>query len=137
MPRDGDLRKLYAKHLSNFHWTSVESPFTIMGIPDSNYCCNGVEGWIENKIIRSGDSVGIRPEQVAWLERRMRAGGRVFIGVRWPRRDDAFYLLRASAARPLLGSGLAALPPKFVVGNWAGGPQVWEWPKIGYFLTCV
>ncbi len=137
MSRDGDLRKLYAKYLPNFHWTSIETPFTVAGVPDSNYCCDGIEGWIENKIVRSGDRVGIRPQQVAWLERRIRSGGRVFIGVRWPKQNDGFYLLRATAARPLLNNGLTALPSNFILGHWQGGPSRWKWPIIGDFLTHV
>lgn len=134
MSRDGGLRKCYRVHLQQFHWTSVESPMTVAGIPDSNFCHAGKEGWIENKRVRSSDKVEMRPEQVAWIERRVRAGGRVFIGVRWPKRLDSFYLLTPQAGRLLLSAGLTALPANCQLGVWPGGPSRWNWPKIAEIL---
>ena len=48
------------------------------GIPDVNLCYNGVEIWVELKIV-SGRKVNITAEQCAWHYRRIRAGGRTFI----------------------------------------------------------
>ena len=132
--RDGGLRKCYRTHLPEIHWTSVESPFTIQGIPDSNFCHDGVEGWIENKRVRRADVVEMRPEQVAWIERRARAGGRVFIAVRWAMQADSLFLLAPQAGRALLGLGLASLPRAMVLGRWSGGPSQWKWPKIAEIL---
>lgn len=134
--RDGGLRKEYRTHLPHFHWTSVESPLTVAGIPDSNYCHAGVEGWIENKCVRKSDLVEIRPEQVAWIERRTRAGGNVFIGVRYPKFHDSFCLLKPNAGRWLLTNGLHLheLPTHYYLGHWRGGPSRWKWPKIAEIL---
>lgn len=74
------------KHLVNWllarcaltgHATKIEST-TGRGIPDLNFCLAGQEGWIEGKLAR-GTSVALRPEQFAWCQRRVRAGGRVFV----------------------------------------------------------
>ena len=131
--RDGGLRKVYRTYLPDFHWQSVETPLTGSGVPDSNYSYQGVEGWIENKSAR-GNHVAIRREQVAWLERRARAGGRCFIGVR---QGDTYWLLRPAAARQLLTIGLHKLPSAYVLGRWPGGPARWDWPKIAAILLSV
>jgi hypothetical protein len=58
------------------------------GVPDVNYCIKGAEGWLELKFrkdvpAREDTPVfkfkGLRPEQVAWINRRSRNHGRVFI----------------------------------------------------------
>ena len=134
--RDGGLRKEYRTHLPHFHWTSVESPFTIQGIPDSNFCHAGKEGWIENKKVKGkhGDRVEVRPEQVSWIERRARAGGRIFVAVRWAANRDSLYILAPPAARLLCADGIGSLPRSVVLGRWQGGPSHWEWPKIAEIL---
>lgn len=135
MSRDGGLRALYRIHLPHVHWVSVESPLTVQGIPDTNYCYGNIEGWIENKIVRSGDKVKMQPAQPAWMERRARNGGRVFIAVRWPQNADTLYLLKPEAGRLLLlGHGLRSLPAATVLGCWKGGPAEWQWAKIGRIL---
>lgn len=116
--------------MDGFHWQSVESGSTGGGIPDSNYCCAGVEGWVEYKWT-SGWTVGLRPAQVGWLSRRARAGGLVFVGVR--RRNatcDQLWLLRGSAAALAKAQGLRALPDRYVLGRWDGGPGAWDWQAI-------
>lgn len=128
MSTDGSLRQLYRKHLPMIDWQPVETWSTGRGVPDVNFCVNGIEGWIENKIT-SGWKVKVRPEQVGWAERRTRAGGRVFIAVRakGPERDE-LWLLRAGAARLLVeGARLTALPSEAVLGRWLGGPARWDW----------
>lgn len=138
--RDGGLRKEWRTHLPQFHWTSVESPLTVQGIPDTNYCHRGSEGWIENKKVKLGSDgvVVVRPEQFAWHERRLRAGGKVFIAVRWPAKDDTLYLLHPLAGRSLVaGARLTGLPADHVLGQWRGGPSRWKWPKIAEILLSV
>jgi len=58
------------------------------GMPDVNFCYKGVEGWVELKhadkppardstpVYHSG---GLRPDQIVWIHKRARAGGRVFV----------------------------------------------------------
>lgn len=135
MNRDGGLRAIYRKHLPRVHWVSIESPMTHSGIPDTNYCFGGVEGWIENKLVRRSDRVEMQKGQPAWMERRHRAGGRVFIAVRWPKNDDTLYLLAPQAGRLLLqGTGLVTLPAELSWGCWHGGPARWDWPRIAKII---
>jgi hypothetical protein len=62
--------------------------FVGVGTADVNWCGEMMEGWIELKYRedvpkRSSTPVfkdgGLRPEQVIWLDRRAKLGGRVFI----------------------------------------------------------
>src|SRR6266550_8267427 len=78
---DGGLRALFRQHLPQFDWCSIESPITGAGIPDSNFCCKGVEGFIEFKQTK-GWAVTLTPEQCGWISRRHRCGGRVLVAVR-------------------------------------------------------
>jgi hypothetical protein len=129
---DGNLRAIFAKRIPEAHWQSVETWSTGRGVPDINYCLDGIEGWIEAKRTAT-NAVGMRPEQVAWIEMRVRAGGRVFIAVRkmceeGPRKGpaiDALYLFAGQHVRHLLLHGLPqdARP-------WHGGPSKWDWELI-------
>jgi hypothetical protein len=60
----------------------------ISGMPDVNYCMDGVEGWIELKAppLPKRDRTALmsyghklKPMQIRWIKRQLRAGGRVFI----------------------------------------------------------
>jgi hypothetical protein len=64
-------------NIKNGHFVRIESP-TIQGIPDINYCINGVEGWIELKVNTSKISP-LSKWQKAWIYTRVKNGGRVFI----------------------------------------------------------
>lgn len=139
---DGGLRKLFIKHLPAVHWQAIETWITgAGGVPDLNGCKSGVEFWIECKQTKT-DRVKLRPEQVGWIEKRMRNGGRCFVAVRqhWPASArkapcDRLWLLSGLAARPLAsGSGLASLTGTFVLGSWHNGPAAWDWPVIGLKL---
>ena len=133
---DGGLRKLFRRHLrAGFHWQSVETGGTGLGVPDSNFCCDGVEGWVEFKQT-TGWQVTLRPEQVAWLVRRAMVGGRVFVAVRrrndgGPRRGDPvdeLWLLNGARARELEEGGLRAGLGTLVVS--IGGPARWRWDLV-------
>lgn len=130
MLRDGELRKIFREHLPAVHWQSVETGGTGRGVPDLNGCYNGNEVWIENKSA-VGFRVLLRPEQVAWLERRDRAGGRTFIAVR--KGKDALYLFPGRAARLLLRNTLRTLPSS-LLGTWKGLPSAWNWVEISDIL---
>lgn len=137
---DGGLRSLFRKNLPEFHWQSVETGGTGLGVPDSNYCYDGREGWIEFKQT-SGYAVTLRPEQVGWLTRRAAAGGLVHVGVRrWhdggPRKGDPvdeFWLLAGAAAIPMKAQGLRIDAP-YVIRVYCGGPSWWDWQEIGTLL---
>lgn len=61
------------------HWQRIESGMTSRGIPDVNACRDGVECWLELKVVQ-GRQVKLRPEQVAWLLlRTTRFHGRAWI----------------------------------------------------------
>ena len=129
---DGGLRKIFRQKLTiGFHWQSIESPLTSGGIPDSNYCGKGIEGWVEFKKVK-GWHVVMRPEQIGWAERRTRAGGRVYVAAR---KGPTLWLCNAgSAARLLATCGLPSLPPAAVAGCWHGGPAGWDWLQISAIL---
>jgi len=139
MAIDGGLRQLFRAHLPAWHWTSIETGSTGRGIPDMEYCApGGVTGWLELKHT-AGYAVALAPEQVAWLTRRARAGGRAFIAVRrrapaGPRRGaacDELYLVAGAAAAGLKAQGLGAVAHD----TWAGGPAKWDWDAIAQLLT--
>ena len=49
----------------------VESKITCPGIPDLNLCKDGIDMWLELKVIRKGSTlVHIRPTQYAWFRKR-------------------------------------------------------------------
>src|SRR6266576_852567 len=109
------------------------------GVPDSNFCADGVEGWLEFKQTKAW-AVGVQPAQVGWTERRLRAGGHVMVAVRrlvtsGPRKvaADELWLLPGSQLRTLAQEGLdaAALKPSYVG---IGGPSRWNWSAIREFL---
>jgi hypothetical protein len=132
---DGGLRAEFRKHLPNFDWVSIESCTTGGGIPDSNFCYKGIEGWLEFKLTL-GHTVPLSPEQIGWILRRVRNGGRVFIAVRQrapqgPRREarDILWLIPGHGAKLAKQHGLAALIDG--VEDHHGGPAQWDWRAIG------
>jgi hypothetical protein len=136
---DGNLRQIFQKHLPDVHWQGVETWSTGQGVPDMNGCLNGVEFWIENKLT-SGWAVNFETGQIAWAERRIRAGGRVFLAVRrkapaGPRKGDAadeLWLFHGSYMREVSMEGIKA-PRQYRC--WEGGPAHWDWVEIGRILT--
>lgn len=140
---DGGLRKEFRDRLPQFDWTSIETGAVAGGVPDSNYCCGGVEGWIEFKWTK-GWTVPLRPAQVGWISRRVRHGGRVLVGLRQrcppgPRTEarDRLWILAGGAARELKVNGVGdskRLPPDAVLGWWDGGPARWDWSAVSDLL---
>ena len=131
--RDGGLRQIFQRHLPEVHWQAIESWGTGIGIPDLNGCAGGVEFWIELKRA-TANAVKISPGQVAWTERRLRAGGRVYVAVRKnsaasKRRaaTDELHLFRGEVIRSLYTDGLQNCP---ALGVWPNGPASWHWADI-------
>jgi hypothetical protein len=145
---DGGLRKTFRERLrSGWHWQSVETGGTGLGIPDSNFCVGGVEGWVEYKRTEAW-AVDLSPEQIGWHLHRNRVGGRTFIAVRrqhsgGPRKGpavDELWLVRGSWAGRLGQEGLPqteadALVPSWIAGRWGGGPARWDWDTIGGIIS--
>ena len=130
---DGGLRPMFHAKLKQFHWVAIESGLMSRGIPDSNFCYDGIEGWIEFKKTTAW-SVGLRPEQIGFLLRGTRAVGRTFIAVRRMKFTiDELWLYRGSAARTVKEQGLKS--KEGLVGTWTGGPSRWDWQSIGQFLV--
>lgn len=135
---DGGLRLQFRVHLRDFHWLTIETGAVSMGVPDAEFCCSGITGWIEYKRTAT-NAVAIRPEQVAFAERRARAGGRTFLAVRLvhpggPRKgpaEDRLLLFRGTAARILAVAGLREAQ---ALGTWPGGPAAWDWPRVRELL---
>jgi hypothetical protein len=127
---DGQLRQIFRKHLPEAHWQPIETWSTGQGVPDVEYCFpGGACGWIENKATQ-GWKVDVRPHQVAWIERRVRSGGRVFVAVR--RKSAELYLIRGADVRRLSEEGLMGIDP--ILGC-EGGPARWSWGKVREILT--
>jgi hypothetical protein len=131
VPTDGGLRGLLVRNLPRVHFQSVETWSTGQGVPDLNYCSIGVEGWIELKK-SDGWVVDFSPQQIAWIERRLRAGGRVFVFVR--RAGDELFILPGSAARPLLTRS-ESLRTIARIAFFSGGPRAWNYAEIGRILA--
>lgn len=58
------------------HASSVESHAMSPGIPDIDFCIDGVSGHIELKVCSSR---GLRQSQVLWFRKRLKAGGSPWI----------------------------------------------------------
>lgn len=133
---DGGLWALLRSHMPHADWQRIETGGTGRGIPDVNGCLGGTETWLELKAT-AGWAVAIRPEQVAWAERRTRAGGRVLLVTRrrctpGPRRKgaDEIWIHRATDIRYVSMLGLKAGNGPRPILMYEGGPQSWLWPAI-------
>ena len=134
---DGQLRQIFQQYIPQFHWQSVETWSTGQGVPDCNFCGFTKEGWIEFKSTGAW-RVDVSPEQVGWIERRMRAGGNCFVGVRRKhiggikkgKPEDELWLFDGQAMRALRQCRLSDVPPLFLLGKWSGGPGNWDWLEV-------
>lgn len=127
MYKDGNLRPLFRQNLRDgIHWQAIESPVTGSGVPDTNYCGGGVEGWIEFKKCES-NKVRIDPFQVSWHEARIRHGGRTFLAVR---KQEELHLYSGSSIRDVFIYGLKTKP----LLHCFGGASRWDWPAVRNLL---
>ena len=140
MTTDGGLSQLFRKHLPEVDWARIETWSTGQGVPDVNGCCDGAEFWVEMKAT-GARAVVISPEQIAWAERRIRHGGRVFLAVRrqhdgGPRKGpavDELWLFTGRETRTIATEGLPIDEGHF--WHWSGGPRQWAWATIRHLLT--
>lgn len=131
---DGDLRRLFKSHVRG-HWISIESGSTSGGIPDSNFCVEGTEGWVEFKQTRAW-AVSFRPTQVSLIANRVKAGGRVWIAVRrWKNvaDEDALWVMHGREVVRLANGTLRDCLP--YVHIWTGGPRNWDWGGVARLLV--
>lgn len=133
---DGGLRALFRSRIVSAQWTTVETGAVSRGVPDAEFCFDGaVQGWIEYKATRAGSPHGVRvrPEQIAWLSRRARYGGRCWIAVRRQgtakggERYDELHLFPGGAAAEVAALGTRC---DRAVQVWHGGPTRWDWAEI-------
>lgn len=123
MSVDAGLRRLFRAHLPLVDFVTVESSRTGRGVPDTNYCVAGCEGWIEFKAA-TGWRVAIRPEQVGWAERRMERGGRVLLAVR---KVTYLILFSGDKMRRLRDERFTNVES---LGEWDGGSSGWDWDEV-------
>lgn len=138
---DGGLRPIFRSKLK-FHWQSLESHSTGKGTPDSNYCSQGVEGWIEFKKCEGNKVASLKGEQVGWIETRIRHGGIVWLAIRQRKllanapMADRLWLIRGPRVRLLYEGGLSACNAfRGDTWGWDGGPGAWDWAEIGRILV--
>jgi hypothetical protein len=146
--RDGNLRQLFQKYLPQFHIQPIEVGALGRGIPDANYCGEGVEGWIEFKSATHDRPPRMEPEQIGWIYERKRFGGRVFIAVRCTGRsrksrkgvfghkdstlpDDVLLIFAGGEAPNIRDLNLDSIYLRCV--TW-GVPESWNWKLIADVL---
>jgi len=148
---DAGLSDIFVKSLKSVHWQKIETWSTGQGVPDLNGCSpstwkdeRGFEFWIEcKKTAGSRLAHNLSPEQIGWIERRLRFGGRVFVavrrlrpaGLRLGRALDELHLFHGSAVRGLAKAGIAGLGAPAPLGVWENGPARWNWAEIKALLT--
>ena len=71
------LWKLIKKNLSNIYWQRFEN-WATPGIPDCHGIKDGIEVWVELKVIHS-KKINLSPFQKSWHFRHSLHGGRSFI----------------------------------------------------------
>lgn len=142
MADDGGLRTLFRDHLkAGLQWTSVETGGTGKGIPDSEFCGGGAQGWVEFKQT-DGWAVTLDPEQISWHTIRGLRGGRSFIavrrkhngGVRRGPRADELWVMPGALAKQLKVGGLKWAREHEDMGailvRCSGGPARWDWTSV-------
>lgn len=130
MSIDGGLRSTFREKLPRFHFQSIENTIG-RGCPDSNYCFDGIEGWIEYKKT-SGWKIKLRPEQIGWHLRRSRAGGKTFVAVlRISKKQKQLWIFRGEQSAELKSLGLRGVKPALME---EGEPSRWDWERIAKIL---
>jgi hypothetical protein len=129
-PDDG-LRALFMKNLKHScQWSPIETGDIIGGVPDATFCFDGgIEGWVEFKATDSWRPV-FRPHQVAWIDRRSRLGGRVWVATRRRvKKGDDLYLTPGYHVKELATQGFTdnVLQDSYYL---TGGPRKWHWREV-------
>lgn len=88
------------------HVERVENALT-RGTPDVNMCANGIEVWLELKVLDTKGHCELRPEQLLWHRKRQEAGGKVFV---LARNEDTLKLYQVSRQMDLFELWSCAKP---------------------------
>jgi hypothetical protein len=142
---DAGLRRTVQVHLpksKGWLWTPIETGATHAGVPDSFWAHepSQTSGWIEHKAT-GGWAVAVRPHQIAWMERHVRAGVHCVVLIRAGglgssnREGDALWAVAGHSIRLLNEMGLQKLPEDAVLGRWNGYPDQWDWYRLEQILT--
>ena len=132
---DGGLRRRMHGALKRVHWQAMELGVMGAGCPDTNGCWQGSDFWVECKQVSAeGGLVPLLPEQVGWIARRCRAGGRAFIltwlhhegGARKGERVSRLVLHEGWDGGVLKAEGLEAAPPILVLESGWGSAGEWD-----------
>lgn len=118
------------------HSQRVETGGVGTGVPDVNLCSKaGGEVWWELKMIR-GHKVNLSPQQVAWIWKRHKCGGAVFIiarhrveGVRLGN-IDRLYIWSGDSAMEVATKGIKAVPLKVF-------DAPYDWKSIMNTILCL
>ena len=105
MSKEKNLWALLRDNIKKVHWQRIETGMTGAGVPDVNGCAKGKEFWIELKEIHSGNSLTLRPMQVAWLSKRAMYGGQVFVLARKNNQIKLFHVDGLERAQELVKGG--------------------------------
>lgn len=108
------------------------------GCPDTNGCWQGTEFWVECKQVSAENgSVPLRTEQVGWILRRCRAGGRVFVltwvhhegGARKGEAVSRLVLHEGWDCAVIRDEGVGAAPPVLVLES-SGSEWGFDWEAL-------
>lgn len=99
------------------------------GTPDINVCYQGLEFWIETKLVTNGGRVHIRPYQYSWIRRRTDAGGRIFIFAYESERDEIWVFRGRGLRAEMIGGTLTIISPVMLI-QWKGA-----FPSLDVFLN--
>ena len=105
MSKEKNLWALLRDNIKEVHWQRIETGMTGSGVPDVNGCAKGKEFWIELKEVHSGNSLTLRPMQVAWLSKRAMNGGQVFVLARKNNQMKLYHIDGIERAQELVKNG--------------------------------
>lgn len=116
-----------------YHFERVENTVA-MGTPDVDYCISGASGKIELKYMDRhpvrrttpvlGRGMGMRRSQLIWAHKRMRAGGRVFLGVGTPQ-ETWIIDLRGYTPEDMDAIQFATVPRLREISAWCSYSMDW------------
>lgn len=110
--RETEVWQKLKRCLARVHWQRIET-VTSAGVPDVNGCLDGVEFWIELKVLTGTRKLrfqhDLKPTQVAWLTKRWMNGGKTFIMAICP--EDNLWVWTGYQAREIKKFGPGVVEP--------------------------